>query len=560
LLNDLTWAMQSMYQHNQHKIQPDEAAQQALSETKFHRQELRAKALLANFPDGASFLIDYDLRYLEAEGTALHALGMRPEDFVGKTIFEALAPDLAASYEPFLRQALAGTPFVYEHQSHGRWYRSQGLPLYNEQGTIDAVLALSYDITERKQTEVALQASEQRLQILYSQEQTARQQAEEANRLKDEFLATVSHELRTPLTAFLGYAELLQRKHRDEAVMAEILDKMVQSARAQAALIEDLLDISRIVSGKLHIELQSLDLITVIRNALDTVRPSLIAKQLQLHCELDPLAKTVIGDANRLQQVVWNLLSNAVKFTPASGNIVVRLAPEATFTALSVSDSGQGIHPEFLPFVFERFRQSDSSSHRAFGGLGLGLAIVRHLVELHGGTVEAASDGPGNGSRFTVRLPLADTHPSRLPDLLNTAVQPEEAQLQSLRGVRVLVVDDQPSILDVLQELLILEGATVQACANAAHAFSTLRNWRPDVLVSDIAMPKRDGYWLIAQIRALPPEAGGATPALALTAYVSAKDRREALSAGFQDHLPKPIDPVELCDAIVRLVQQAHIP
>ncbi|MEN9937602.1 MAG: hypothetical protein RLZZ387_4181 [Chloroflexota bacterium] len=397
-------------------------------------------------------------------------------------------------------------------------------------------------------------------QQLYAQEQAARAQAEEASRLKDEFLATVSHELRTPLTAFLGYAELLQRRKRDEAYTARALEKMVQSAHAQAALIEDLLDVSRIVSGKLRIDPEPISLITVVHAAFDTVRPTVEAKGLDLQVELDPEAGAVVGDASRLQQVVWNLLSNATKFTPAGGSIIVRLARAGNTAELSVCDSGQGIGREFLPFVFDRFRQADSSSQRSYGGLGLGLAIVRHLVELHGGTVEATSAGMGQGATFTVRLPLATSALATQPAPVVAGAAHADDDPLPLLGRRVLVVDDQRPILELLEDMLASYGATVQACLTAREALAALREWRPSILVSDIAMPDEDGYWLIRQVRDLAPEEGGVTPAVALTAYVRMEDRLRVLAAGFQQYVAKPIDQAELQEALMRLLASPGAP
>jgi PAS domain S-box-containing protein len=402
------------------------------------------------------------------------------------------------------------------------------------------------DITSEREAEL-------RLEQLYAEEQAARAQAEQANRLKDEFLAIVSHELRTPLTAFLGYAELLQRRQSPDDTTTMILDKLVQSAQAQAALIDDLLDVARIVSGKLQIELRPLDFIAVIYAALDTVRPAADAKALQIHIQLDPAAGTVRGDTKRLQQVVWNLLSNAIKFTLPEGQISVELAAANGNAVLRVRDTGRGIHPTFLPYVFERFRQADSSQHRAADGLGLGLAIVRHLVEHHGGSVEAESDGLGEGACFTVRLPLAERRctVSRVEEPL--AAMSAQNKPLPLRGLRVLVAEDQPAILDLLHELLITEGASVRGYTHAAEALAELQTWRPDVLISDIAMPHRDGYWLIAQVRALPPEAGGTTPALALTAHVREQDRASVLQAGFQQYMPKPVDASALCNTLLSI-------
>jgi signal transduction histidine kinase/ActR/RegA family two-component response regulator len=412
--------------------------------------------------------------------------------------------------------------------------------------------------TERARAEDALRKSEARLQQLYAQEQAARAQAEEASRLKDEFLATVSHELRTPLTALLGYAELLQRRKRDEAYVTRAAEKILQSAKAQAELIEDLLDISRIISGKLRIELMPIQLIDVVQAALDTVRPMLDAKGLRLHVDLDPVGSAVRGDAGRLQQVVWNLLSNAAKFTPPGGRITLQLSQVDGQAELRVSDTGQGIHPAFLPYVFDRFRQADSSSQRVHGGLGLGLAIVRHLVELHGGTVSASSVGEGQGATFTVRLPLSILASGDGQRIFQMGRVDEEAL--RLRGRRVLVVDDQPEILDLLTDILTADGALVQVCTAAVEALALVRSWQPDVLVSDIAMPGQNGYWLIEQVRQLSLEDGSAVPAIALTAYVRMEDRLRVLSAGFQRYLPKPISAVELVDVIADLVARGSAP
>jgi PAS domain S-box-containing protein len=395
-------------------------------------------------------------------------------------------------------------------------------------------------------------------QTIYAQEQAARAQAEEASRLKDEFLATVSHELRTPLTAFLGYAQMLQIRKRDEAYLARTIEKMVRSAKAQAQLIEDLLDIGRIVSGRLRIEPTLLDLSTIVLAAIDTVRPTVEAKGLNLRLELQPGEDRVIGDASRLQQVAWNLLSNATKFTPMGGTITVRLASSGRHMQLTVSDNGKGIEPAFLPYVFDRFRQADGTTNRMFGGLGLGLAIVRHLVELHGGTVQVSSAGEGLGATFTVRLPLAQKQPQLHIDTATTQVAPPIDCPAALAGLRVLVVDDQPDLLELIEEILIVCGSEVRTVQNARAALALMADWRPDVLVSDIAMPDEDGYWLIDHVRALPAAAGGNVPALALTAYVRLEDRLRVLAAGFEQYVPKPIEPGELRSVVAQLARQAN--
>ncbi|NTU80474.1 MAG: PAS domain-containing protein, partial [Chloroflexales bacterium] len=404
------------------------------------------------------------------------------------------------------------------------------------------------DITELKRQEATLAAQTD----LLSQTNA---ELTRALKLKDEFLATVSHELRTPLTAILGYAQLLQRRTHDAAYVTRTVPKLLESAKTQAALIEDLLDVSRIVSGKLRIAPTPIELIDVIHAALDTVRPAVEAKGLELQVVLDPAASAVVGDANRLQQVVWNLLANAAKFTPPGGRIAVQLAVAGRQAELSVRDTGQGISPAFLPEVFAPFRQADSSSQRAHGGLGLGLAIVRHLVELHGGTVGVTSAGVGQGATFTVRLPLvAEGEVSALATAPSRAAATTDGEPFPLAGLRVVVVDDQPAILELLGEILTSEGASIRACTTAAEALALVRAWRPDVLVSDIAMPQADGYWLIQQVRALGPAEGGLVPAVALTAYVRLEDRLQVLAAGFQQYVSKPVDPTELRAVILGLV------
>lgn len=513
---------------------------------------------LVNATDIATIFLDRRLcikRYTPAALTLFNLITAdhgRPLSDVTHQLHEvdvlAEAERVLNTFQPVEREVRA---------SDGRVYVLRILPYREADDRIGGVVLTFVDITARAHAEAARCESEARLQQLYDQEQAARKEAEEANRLKDDFLATVSHELRTPLTAFLGYAQLLQRRKRDEAYVARSVDLMVQSAKAQAALIEDLLDTSRIVSGKLRIQPKPLRLVEVVHAALDTVRPTLEAKGLRLVTELDPHPITVLGDPSRLQQVVWNLLANAAKFTPSGGCITVQLIRTGERAELAVRDTGQGIAPAFLPYVFDRFRQADSSSQRVYGGLGLGLAIARHLVELHGGTIAVASDGTGEGATFTVYLPMSqvstpeevETRPSG--DLSESGPQPPP-----LHGRRVLVVDDQPALLDLLADVLGTEGATVQVCATAREALALVRDWRPDVLVSDIAMPSEDGYWLIEQVRRLAPEEGGATPMVALTAYVRMNDRHRVLAAGFQQYVTKPVDAAELRDAVLRLAPQ----
>jgi PAS domain S-box-containing protein len=394
---------------------------------------------------------------------------------------------------------------------------------------------------------------------LYELSQREREKAEEANRLKDEFLATISHELRSPLNAILGWARMLNDKWLDEEKSARALEVIYKSARAQSQLISDLLDVSRIITGKLRIEPKTVSMIPIVEAAMDVARPAADAKKIQIISDLDPAAGPVSGDANRLQQIVWNLLSNAIKFTPSGRHVTVRLEREAANVKLTVSDTGEGIEREFLPFVFDRFRQFDSGPTRPTGGLGLGLAIVRHVAELHGGTVSAASHGRGQGATFTVTLPLAAPRqePSEAPrdqpaDAVELPQSPDSAS-DRLRDLRVLVVDDDTDARDLFSLILISYGAEVRSCASAPEALNVLDEWGPDVLVSDIGMPVEDGFELMKKVRAREPERGGLVPALALTAYARADDARRALNAGYQAHVPKPVEPGELATLVADL-------
>jgi PAS domain S-box-containing protein len=386
---------------------------------------------------------------------------------------------------------------------------------------------------------------------LYRSSQEARKAAERANRAKDEFLATLSHELRTPLTPILGWTVMLRSGTLDQAGMLRGLEVIERNVRAQTQLIEDLLDVSRIVTGKLRVEVRPIELVPVVEAGLDAVRPSAEAKEIHLDVKLDPIESKVLGDPDRLQQVVWNLASNAVKFTPKGGRIEVHLARVETHVQLSVRDNGKGINPDFLPYVFDRFRQADSTSTRRYGGLGLGLAIVRHLVELHGGTVNAESQGPDQGATFTVRLPLMEerVEPTRSPGRAPAADAAGTAPVR-LDGVKVMVVDDELDMRDFLSVTLRQYGADVTALASVGEAVAALEREKPDVLVSDIGMPGEDGYALIRKVRALGPDRGGQVPAAALTGFAAGDDTTRVLSAGYQVHLPKPVEPSQLAQVV----------
>jgi len=388
---------------------------------------------------------------------------------------------------------------------------------------------------------------------LYRASQDARAGAEKANRAKDEFLATLSHELRTPLTPILGWTVMLRSGTLDPAAIHRGLEVIERNVRAQTQLIGDLLDVSRIITGKLRLEVSPIAVVPVVEAGVEAVRPSAEAKEITLVVDLASELPTIAADPDRLQQVVWNLVSNAVKFTPQGGRIEVRLRKEGSCLRLAVTDNGKGIEPEFLPHVFERFRQADSTSTRSHGGLGLGLAIVRHLVELHGGTVQAESAGIGQGSTFTVRLPLTAPLPGPAPP------KPEAADPDvRLDGVRVMVVEDENDVRDFLSMSLVHYGAEVTAFATTADALVAVEATRPDVLVSDIGMPGEDGYAFIRRVRALGPDRGGQVPAAALTAYAKGEDGERVLSAGFQVHLPKPVQPADLANVVATLAGRAR--
>jgi PAS domain S-box-containing protein len=396
---------------------------------------------------------------------------------------------------------------------------------------------------------------EQRAAFL-EREQAARRLAEDASRLKDDFLAMISHELRAPLTAILGWAQMLRSGALDRASAERALLTIERNAKSQAHLVGDLLDASRITSGKLTLETRAVELMSIVEAAVDGVRPSVEAKNLRMQIVLEPWVGPFNGDQERLKQVVWNLLSNAIKFTPQGGLIEVRLERLETKALLIVSDTGQGIDPEYLPYVFDRFSQMDSSSRRRQGGLGLGLAIVKHIVELHGGAIYAYSRGEGQGSDFMVTLPLAVQNGDGEGSTLWAAprAEGEETRSGTLSGVRVLVVDDEHDTREILSVMLTRYGAEIRTAGSAAEALTVFSQWLPDVLVSDIGMPEEDGHALIKKIRALPQENGGDVPAIALTAFASAQDKKISLAAGFQRHLAKPIEPVALAKNVALIL------
>ena len=422
------------------------------------------------------------------------------------------------------------------------------------------IQAINVELEQRVQERTAqLEASNRTKDELLMREQIIRAEAEGANRAKDEFLSILSHELRTPLNAILGWSAMLRQRTLSQDKVLQALETIERNAKSQAQLIEDILDISRIITGKLRLQVRPVNLVPVIESAIESVRLAAEAKSIRLQSRIDSQAGLLLGDANRLQQVVWNLLSNALKFTPKEGRVEIRLEGVNSHAEITVSDTGLGISSDFLPFVFDRFRQHDSTTTRSYGGLGLGLAIVRQLVELHGGTVTVVSPGIGQGTTFTVTLPaMIISQPPSDPEPLNSIVEtkPRVEASPSLEGLQILVVDDEADALELLSTILQNNGAEVIAVASVKQALTiieTATDRSPHVLVSDIGMPDEDGYSLIRKLRQLEAQRGGKLPAIALTAYAASDDRRQALLAGFQVHLTKPVDAAELVAVVASL-------
>jgi PAS domain S-box-containing protein len=409
------------------------------------------------------------------------------------------------------------------------------IPLKNDEGELTGTINCLQDVTQQK-------LGEEDRMILFEREKEARMRAEEASRYKDEFLATVSHELRTPLNSILGWARLMRDTDMAPDTSVRAIETIERNAKSQAQLIEDILDVSRAISGRLRLDVTTIELIPLIEAAIDIVRPAAQAKGVKLHSVLDPNSGPISGDPQRMQQIVWNLLSNAVKFTPKNGNVQVRLQRAGSQAELTVSDTGIGIRNEFLPFVFDRFRQADSSSTRKFGGLGLGLAIVRHLTELHGGTVRAESGGEGKGASFMVRLPITIAHLHRSRDMQTARNVSTPKSAPNLRNLRVLVLDDEPDAREIITLILEECGAEVRSAASVSQALGLLEEWDAHVLLSDIGIPERDGYDFIREVRRL----GIESPAIALTAYARQEDRLRILGSGYQMHISKPVDSEEL--------------
>ena len=491
---------------------------------------------------------DLDGRVISVNPWAARALGYPQESLVGINIRDGLLPEYRKQFDEYLETvktqgSARGVMKVRTATGETRLWEYYNT-LRTEGVEKPIVRGMAHDATERREA--------------LKREKEARLEAEAANRVKDEFLSTLSHELRTPLTAIMGWSDLLLHDEVEPEKRRQAIETIARNANSQCQLINDLLEVSRIITGKLRLEFVACDLQSVIEAAAESIRPTAEAKGIRLQLELDPDPGEVYGDRERLQQIVWNLLSNAVKFTQSGGSVHVSLKRINSHVEMVVTDSGVGIHPDFLPHVFDRFRQADGSTTRNYGGLGLGLAIVRHLVEIHGGTARADSAGENQGSIFSVRLPLMAAAEPHFEPQVEKAVIAEVARDRqlSLHGLRVLIVDDEVDARALLTAMLERCGAEVYAAGSASEGLDSIEQWRPDVLIADIGMPVEDGYGLIRKVRALPKERGGQTPALALTAYARTEDRVRAISEGYQLHLAKPVDRVELATVVASLANR----
>ena len=533
--------------------------------TQRHESDLIPRRLAAIVESSDDAIIGKDLNSIITSWNqgAERIFGYSAEEMIGTSIVRLIPPERQGEEEEILSCLKRGERFEHFETvritKEGRQLHVSLTvsPIKDANGRVVGASKIARDITDRKLSEEALRearkiaeaANADRKRLLES-ERAARSEAERANHMKDEFLATLSHELRTPLNAVLGWAAALRAGHSLTEELEQGLETIERNARVQAQIIEDLLDMSRIISGKVRLDVQRLDLPAVVAEAIDTVRASASAKGVRLQAIIDPLNTPVTGDPNRLQQVFWNLLSNAVKFTPKGGRVQVLLERVDSHVEVSVIDTGEGISPEFLPYIFNRFQQADASTTRRHGGLGLGLAIVKQLVELHGGSVRVKSSGIGKGATFIVSLPVTVLHPLQEPwERGHPQSKPRDLPsipAISLDNVSVLVIDDELDARNLLKLLLESAGAVVYLASSAEQGMEHLLTKSVDVLICDIGMPDVDGYSLMRRIRALDDSQKSEVAAVALTAYARLEDRTEAMSAGFQNHLPKPVEPAEL--------------
>lgn len=542
-----------------------DVTQQKLAEDAAREEHQRLTFHVENSPL-AVIEWDSDFRVSRWSEAAERLFGWKPEEVIGKHVsdWKFVYPEDVDSVSQVTNRQREGVErrgvlfnrnYTKEGEIlHCEWYNSV---LNDEHGRLVSVLSLVLNITPRKIAEAERGA-------LLVREREARKQAEDADRLKDEFLATLSHELRTPLTAVLGWASLMRSGDVPETEFPSAVEIIERNARAQARLIDDLLDVSRIITGHLLLELRPVDLIAAVEAVGEAVAPAALAKNVRLQIELETETQSISADPSRLRQVIWNLLLNAIKFTPRGGSVTVKIEADESHARLIVSDTGEGITLEFLPHVFDRFRQAEGSIARKHGGLGLGLAVARHLVELHGGSIRANSAGPGKGATFTVELPLKAATPeqgslevvrSRWKDIQGGKARELRDQL---KGLRVLVVEDDADSRTLIKMMLERHGAEVESVGTAEQALKAIDAVPPDVLISDIGMPDQDGFELIRRLRNMSASLGGQMPAIALTGYATTKDRDRAIAEGFQKHLAKPVEPAELVDAIVKLTRRGN--
>jgi PAS domain S-box-containing protein len=537
-------------------VNDDESPARDQTQSRLRISELRYRRLFEAARDGILILDAVTLRITDVNPFMTELLGYSHAEFLGKELWEiGLFSDKEASQAAF--KELQRTGYLrYEdlplQTTNGKLTDVEFVSNVYEEDSHEVIQCNIRDITERKR-------AEKERTLLLAAAQAARAEADSANGVKDEFLATLSHELRTPLTAILGWSHLLTDRKLDKQQTARAIETITRNARAQGRLIDELLDVSRITTGKLCLDLRMVKLAPLIQAVVDDVRPAADAKRVNLEAAFNSDIGPIWGDPDRLQQIVWNLLTNAIKFTPKGGDVHVRLERNDCHALITVNDSGQGIATELLPHVFERFRQADSSNTRSNGGLGLGLSIVRQLVELHRGTVTAESSGENAGTTFRVMLPM----PS-LPEVPNGAEKtdpknernsPTTAQ-HCLNGLRILVVDDEQDTREFVAALLTTCGAEVVSVSSATEALDQMERQRFDLLISDIGMPEMNGYDLISRIRQLGEEHGGRTPAVALTAYAGIDDRKRALALGYEMHMPKPFVAADLISAAIFLTER----
>ena len=541
---------------NSNVVNENESPARDQTQSRLRISELRYRRLFEAARDGILILDAVTLKITDVNPFMTELLGYSHAEFLGKELWEiGLFGDKEASRDAF--QELQRTGYLrYEdlplQATNGKLREVEFVSNVYEEDTHQVIQCNIRDITDRKR-------AEKERMLLLAAAQSARAEADWANGVKDEFLATLSHELRTPLTSILGWSHLLTDGKLDKQQTARAIETIARNARAQGRLIDELLDISRIMTGKLSLDLRAVKLAPLIQAVVDDVRPAADAKHINLKAAFNSDIGLILGDPDRLQQIVWNLLTNALKFTPEGGDVQVRLERNDAHALITVNDSGQGIATELLPHVFERFRQADSSNTRTNGGLGLGLSIVRQLVELHRGTVTAESSGDNAGTTFRVILPLPSLH-----EVPNAAVKTEPKKARnspttaqhSLHGLRVLVVDDERDTRELVTTVLTTCGADVVPVSSATEALDQLKGQRFDLLISDIGMPEMNGYELISKIRQLGEEQGGRTPAVALTAYAGIDDRKRALTAGYEMHIPKPFVAADLISAAISLTKQ----